>query len=572
MGKQKVIDKERKRGDYALFTSKLAWGIVLVLIQLAFLLYAYLKFREQYINIQAIMSFISILVVIYIINRPINPAYKLAWCITILFIPVFGGLFYLILSVNTTRRAFRKSVREAVKQSKTHLHQNEDVLTHIDNTNHYATPQARYIYNLAGYPIHENSSASYFSSGEEMYLKMLEELEKAEKFIFLEYFIIHEGIFWNSILDILKKKAMSGVEVKIIYDDMGCIRTLPSDYPETLSQWGIECYCFNPFLPTLSLRLNNRDHRKIMVIDGVTSFTGGVNLADEYINQRKRLGGYWKDTGIMIKGDATWNFTVMFLQFWQHLSKEEVDYEKYNSHKISKKADHKASANNSKKSKHKTSTNESEKSIRKVSVNNSAKSGVKSSDIDSKAGQPFGDGFVQPYADNPLFSEVVAENVYLNIINRATNYVYITTPYLIVDQEMITALTLAAQSGVDVRIITPRIPDKKAIFMVTRSFYEPLTKAGVKIYEFVPGFIHCKMMVADDEYAVVGSINLDYRSLYLHFECAAYMYHCKVIEAIKEDILDTIEQSEEMTYEYCLKLNKPYRLWLSLLRLYAPLM
>ncbi|MCR5701418.1 MAG: cardiolipin synthase [Lachnospiraceae bacterium] len=520
MSKQAVIDKERRRGDYVLFTDKISWVGFLVLLQLAFLLFAYYKFREHYIGVQAFMSFVSMIVVVYIINRPINPAYKLAWCITILFIPVFGGLFYLILSVNTTRRKFRKSVRSAVNYSTKHLSDNTNTLEHIEQVSRHTIPQARYIYNIAGYPPYENTEVSYFSSGEEMYITMLEEIKKAKHFIFMEYFIIHDGIFWNSILDVLKEKARNGVEVKIIYDDMGSIRTLPAMYYEELRAWGIECYCFNPFSPTLSLRLNNRDHRKITVIDGITSFTGGINIADEYINQRHRLGGYWKDSGVMLKGDATWSFTVMFLQFWQHLSNQKIDYKKY--HRTCK-------------------------------------------DI-------VGDGFVQPYADNPLYDEVVAENVYLNMINRATNYVYITTPYLIVDNEMITALTLAAQSGVDVRIITPRIPDKKAVFMVTRSFYEPLTKAGVKIYEYVPGFIHEKMMIADDKYAVVGSINLDYRSLYLHFECAVYLHRCKVITEIKEDILDTIEVSQEMTYENCLALNKPYRLWLSLLRLYAPLL
>lgn len=551
MSKQKVIDKERKRGDYALFTRKLAWVVFLVLLQITFLIYAYLQFREHYIGIQAFMSFISIIVVIYIINRPINPAYKLAWCITILFIPVFGGLFYLILSFNNTRRSFRKSILEAVTESKTHLYQDDKVFEHIDSISHHASPQSHYIYNLAGYPVHENTEVSYFASGEEMFIAMLTELEKAEKFIFLEYFIIHDGIFWNSILDILKNKVRSGVEVKIIYDDMGSIRTLPSDYPEQLKSYGIDCFCFNPFKPTLSLRLNNRDHRKIMVIDGITSFTGGINLADEYINKRQRLGGYWKDTGVMLKGDATWNFTVMFLQFWQHLSGEDVDYEKYRCTINAKSSD-----------------NDNERKHDNNITDNTATEHT----IEQSYKVINGNGFVQPYADNPLFDEIVAENVYLNMIHRATNYVYITTPYLIVDNEMITALTLAARSGVDVRIITPRIPDKKAVFMVTRSFYEPLTKAGVKIYEYVPGFVHCKMMVADDRYAIVGSINLDYRSLYLHFECATYLYRCDVIEDIKEDILDTIEQSEEMTYEYCLKLNKPYRLWLSLLRLYAPLL
>jgi cardiolipin synthase len=350
-------------------------------------------------------------------------------------------------------------------------------------------------------------------------------LEKAQHFIFLEYFIIHEGAFWDSILRILVQKAREGVDVRIIYDDMGSISTLPKDYPHMLREYGIQCYAFNPMKPILSLRLNNRDHRKIMVIDGHTSFTGGINLADEYINQMK-MNGYWKDTGIMLKGDATWNFTNMFLQLWQHLSEAPVDYEAFHP-PISQFP---------------------------------------------KECQGKGNGFVQPYADNPLFSEEVAENVYLNMIHRATKYIYITTPYLIVDNEMITALTLAAQSGIDVRIVTPGIPDKKAVFMMTRSFYEPLTKAGVKIYEYTPGFLHAKMMVADDTYAVVGSINLDFRSLYLHFECACFLYNSPVIQDIKEDILEAISVSQERTYEDCRALNAPYRLWLSLVRLYAPLL
>ncbi|MBR1865364.1 MAG: cardiolipin synthase [Lachnospiraceae bacterium] len=509
-----------------MFTDKLIWVIVLVLLQLGFILYAYLRLREQYIRIQAVLTFISLLVVLYVINRPINPAYKLAWSITILLIPIFGGLFYLLLSVNRTRQNFRNSVRAAVEESKTHFVQDPDVLEEIEEISKHAAPQANYIYNLAKYPVHKNTSVTYFSSGEELYATLLEELKKAEHFIFMEYFIIHNGIFWNSILDVLKKKAKQGVEIKIIYDDMGSIRTLPAGYSAALRSYGIECYEFNPFSPTLSLRLNNRDHRKITVIDGHTSFTGGINLADEYINKRQKLQGYWKDSGVMLKGEATWNFTVMFLQLWQHASGQPVDYEAYHTNSMDFPAD---CRNHS-------------------------------------------DGFVQPYADNPLFSEVVAENVYLNMIHRATKYIYITTPYLIVDNEMITALTLAAQSGIDVRIVTPRVPDKKTVFMITRSFYEPLTKAGVKIYEYVPGFIHSKMMVADDNYAVVGSINLDFRSLYLHFECATFLYHCREIHTIKKDILDTISVSEEMTYESCLQMNHPYRLWLSLLRLYAPLL
>ena len=525
MKRQQGIKKKYTHNDYPLFVDKLVWVGLLILIQLVFLIFGYTQLREQYFNIQTGLSFISLLVVIYIINRPMNPAYKLAWCTTILFVPVFGGLFYLLLSVNNTRRKFRESIRTAVMESKTHLIQEETVLRHIEEISKHAAPQAHYINNLASYPVYENTSVEYFPSGEEMFMSMLEELEKAEHFIFMEYFIIHEGAFWDSVLEILKEKVRNGVEVKVIYDDMGSVSTLPAEYYLELREYGIECYCFNPFSPTLSLRLNNRDHRKVLVIDGHTSYTGGINLADEYINQLD-MNGHWRDTGVMLKGDATWNFTVMFLQMWQHVSQEPVDYEKYH---------------------------------------------LKQEEFPAEC-RKRADGFVQPYADNPLFSEVVAENVYLNMIHRATKYIYITTPYLIVDNEMITALTLAAQSGIDVRIITPGIPDKKTVFMMTRSFYEPLTKAGVKIYEYTPGFIHSKMMVVDDNYAVVGSVNLDYRSLYLHFECAAFIYHSKVINSIKEDIEDTIEVSKEITYESCLELNRPYRLWQGLLRLYAPLL
>lgn len=526
MVKNSVIDKERKRGDYTLFMEKTLWVAILLIVQLAFIVFAYIRLQERYFQLQTFLSAVSLLVVFFLVNQPMNPSYKLAWCITILMVPIFGGLFYLTLSVNDTRFKFRRSIRTAVKESKTHLMQDQSVMTTLENVSDDSAPQARYIYNLAKYPVYRNTSVKYFSTGEALYVTLLEELEKAEHFILMEYFIIQNGVFWNSVLDILKKKVQEGVEVKIIYDDMGSVRTLPPNYYEELRNYGIECHCFNPFSPTLSLRLNNRDHRKITVIDGHTSFTGGINLADEYINQRQKLNGYWKDNGIMLKGEATWNFTVMFLQLWQHVSGVPVDYEKYHVNPCDFPAECKKDA----------------------------------------------DGFVQPYADNPMFSEIVAENVYLNMIHRATKYIYITTPYLIVDNEMITALTLAAHSGVDVRIITPGVPDKKAVFMMTRSFYEPLTKAGVKIYEYTPGFIHSKMMIADDQYAVVGSINLDYRSLYLHFECAAFLYHCQEINEIKEDILESISVSKEITYESCLQLNKPYRLWQSLLRLYAPLL
>lgn len=529
MAKQPVIDKERKRGDYTLFLDKLIWITLFVLIQICFFVYASFQLREEYLVLESIMTLLSLLVVIYIINKPINPAYKLAWCISILLFPILGGAIYLLLSVNLTRIAFRRSIRTAVTESKNHLSQNTKIMEQLNERSEHAALQAKYIYHQAKYPVYKDTNAKYFKEGELYYEELIRQLKTASQFIFMEFFIIHDGIFWNDVLTILKEKAKNGVDVRIIYDDMGSLQTLPPDYAKQLQEMGIQCHCFNPVSATLSLRQNNRDHRKIVVIDGHTAFTGGVNLADEYINQRQKINGHWKDTGIMLQGPATWNFTVMFLQFWQHLSGETICYDDY-LYKAPNPENH-------------------------------------FKDSGSLSG-----GYVQPYADNPLFSEIVAENVYLNMIHRATKYIYITTPYLIVDNEMITALTLAASSGVDVRIITPHIPDKRAVFMITRSFYEPLTKAGVKIYEYTPGFIHSKMMIADDKYCSIGSINLDFRSLYLHFECATMLYYSPVLQEIKEDIYETIEQSEEITYEHCIAMNKPYRLWLSLLRLYAPLL
>ena len=290
----------------------------------------------------------------------------------------------------------------------------------------------------------------------------------------------------------------------------------------SLQSRGIRCEVFNPLLPIASVLLNNRDHRKITVIDGYIGFTGGVNLADEYINRIERFG-YWKDTGVMLQGEAVWSLTVMFLQMWSVLANESPDYGKYRPHEWHE--------------------------------------------------QPFeGDGFVQPYGDTPLDHETVGESVYLNIINRAKKYVYIFTPYLITDNEMTTALCLAAKSGVDVRIVTPGIPDKKLVFLLTRSYYDKLIASGVRVFEYKPGFLHAKSFVCDDSIATVGTINLDYRSLYLHFECGVWMYQTDAVMQIKEDALDILEQCREVTEEDCRNKSGWTRLWQSILRLFAPLL
>ena len=353
-----------------------------------------------------------------------------------------------------------------------------------------------------------------------MFADMLAVLEKAEHYIFLEYFIVSEGKMWDRILEVLKQKAAQGVDVRVIYDDMGCLARLPAGYHSWLEKEGIKCMAFNPVVPLISLVMNHRDHRKIMVVDGHTAFTGGINLADEYINVKARFG-YWKDTGIRLKGEAVWSFTVMFLEMWNAYRNEDDDIQKY-----------------------------------RPSVWHP---------------DPFtGEGIVCPYTDTPLDGEPLAENIYLDILNQAQKYVYIFTPYLILDDVMRNTLCHAAARGVDVRIVTPGIPDKKVVFRLTRSNYAMLLKAGVRIYEYTPGFIHAKSYICDDEFGVVGSVNMDYRSLYLHFECAALLYQTEALTELKRDVLDTIGQSREIMLEDCKK-GFFGELFDSVLRVFAPL-
>lgn len=327
---------------------------------------------------------------------------------------------------------------------------------------------------------------------------------------------------WNSILEILEEKVKQGVEVRLIYDDMGCMFTLPYQYDKKLREKGINACVFNPFAPVLNSGFNNRDHRKICVIDGYIGFNGGINLADEYINEYEKYG-HWKDTAVILEGDAVWNLTVMFLSVWNYIHGTTEDYEKYRPNVYQKE---------------------------KFSA----------------------DGYIQPYMDSPLDDETVGENVYFNLINNAKDYVYITTPYLIIDNEMMTALSTAAKSGIDVRIITPYVPDKWYVHAVTRAHYEALTENGVKIYEYTPGFIHAKTFVVDDSYSVVGTINLDYRSLYLHFECGTWMYQTDCVMQMKEDFLKTLEVCQPVTLEDCRRVKWYRKIGRSILRIFAPLM
>lgn len=493
-----------------------------IIIQVLWMTLVLWQFSYKFTYANLILRVIAILVVLVIANKWINPANKLSWTFLILLSPIFGLLIYFLFGRSGLTKRTQERMSAVNQEVACYVHSNETVDSLLKELDEDAYRQSKYVNDWAGFPLYQNTSTKYYKCGEDMFPDMLEALKRAEHFIFLEYFIIEEGWMFQQIVDILEQKVKEGVEVRLIYDDVGCVSTLPPKYYRRLQAKGIKCAAFNPFRPIISVVMNNRDHRKIFVVDGYIGFTGGINLADEYVNKIKRFG-YWKDTGIRIEGDAVWSLTAMFLEMWNYIVRSTEDYQMF------------------------------------------------MPNVYQKA--PFvTDGFVQPYGDSPLDHENVGENTYLNMISRAKEYVYIFTPYLIIDHEMLTTLCNAAKCGVDVRIVTPGVPDKKMVFLLTQSYYKPLIKNGVKIYQYTPGFIHAKCFVCDDKIATVGSINLDFRSLYLHFECGIWMYQSKAVMEVKEDCLETFAQSEEITLDFCKGRPLIIRMVQSILRLFAPLL
>lgn len=517
--KSNIGSSDASRG---MFISKMAIVLVLIVLQIVVLVLIYGIAEKYIIYWRTAALLLSMFVVLYILNKQDNPAYKLAWVILVLSVPLVGGALYVMLAGNRTRRQFINEALESHLNTFRYMPDDKVVQKEIKELSKSASVQATYISKSVGYSAYKNTRVKYFPLGEDNFKCLIEELEKAEHFIFMEYFIIKQGEMWDAVLSVLAKKAREGVDVRLIYDDFGCAMWMPSRFIREMTELGIKTVSFNPVIPAINLRQNNRDHRKITVIDGHTGFTGGINLADEYINKVNRFG-HWKDTGVMLKGEAVWNLTLMFLQTWKMLSPNEEDYSLF--------------------------LPDRHKNI-----------------------PDYSDGYVLPYGDTPVDDEIVGENIYLNMINKAKHYIYITTPYLIIDNEMFTALTLAAKSGIDVRIITPGIPDKKLVYMVTQSYYYHLIKAGVKIYQYTPGFIHAKTVVMDDSIATVGTINLDYRSLYLHFECGVWMFNSSVIHEIKDDYMRTLEVCDEVTLEEIERTSKIKAFGQSLLRVLAPLL
>ena len=484
-----------------------------VVLQILLLLFSYLFIGEHFVIIDTIYQIVGLFLMLGLIKNSRSYSYKLPWIVLILVIPLIGSLLYLIIGRNIKKSKVLKKITTSEKNLNKYLKQDEKIREEVKDNS-----RIRYLTDFANFPVTTNNDIEYYPLGEIAFEEMLKELKKAEKFIFFEYFIVAHGKMWDSILDILKEKVKQGVEVRVMYDDLGCVTRLDDNYPKELESFGIKCVVFNKLSPLAGLIMNNRDHRKILVIDGKVAFSGGINIADEYINEIKPFG-HWKDNGIKVSGDAVWSYTVMFLTMWNAFDKCDSDFEKYKYTFKNKK--------------HK--------------------------------------GYAIPYGETPLDNEIVGQNVYLNIINQANDYVYICSPYLIVDTDMINALILAANRGVDVRIIIPGVPDKKIVYSVSESYVEPLVKNGVKVYKYTPGFIHGKVFVADDKIATVGTINLDYRSLYLHFECGLYMEDVEVINDVKKDMLDTLSKSRELTKK---EVEPSFfkGIMQALLRLFAPLM
>lgn len=500
--------------------SRVAFFSVLIVLQLFFLIYFLVDFSSLSLIAYLVCYLASIIAVVWLVTKDENPSYKISWIILIMAFPILGGLFYITFGNKTLPPAIRRRLTNHRIKEETLFHAPQGASAELcAQYPRYAT-QTEYIRKVSSFAPYAHTAVTYCPVGEVFYAHLLEELPKAEKFIFMEYFIIEKGEMWDSILTILKDRAAHGVEVAVLYDDFGCIRRLPVSYAKELEESGIKAVVFNRIHPSVDPSMNYRDHRKICVIDGKVGFCGGINLADEYINRVERFG-HWKDTAVMLRGDAVQNLTRMFLQLWtlQRPGSLASSYEDY-------LAPHPVEA----------------------------------------------EGYVQPYSDTPLDHFNVAESVYMQIINRADRYVYITTPYLILDNEFVVCLKTAAESGIDVRIIMPSHPDKWYVHMVSRSYYLTLMRSGVKIYEYNPGFVHAKMFVSDDNCAVVGTANLDYRSLFLHYENSTIFYHAPVIADVKQDILDTLEKCHKMTLEELESKFRGKKVLVALLKLLAPLM
>ena len=500
---------------------RVLFTVLCLIIQLIWIIALVWKLNQYYVWFATVIEIIGVIVVLRINAKSEFSAARLVWTIVILSLPLFGITLYLMFGrTGLTKRTKAYYEKVAAKYSP-ELTQEKEILLSLKKENIYIHNQEYYIQNSSGYPVYRNTDVTYYPQTEPALEAMLKDLENAREFIFMEYFAVEDTEVFHRIEEILLKKVSEGVEVRFIYDDFGSIGFVKPEFMRRMNRQGIQCRIFNPLIPLLYVFMNHRDHRKITVIDNHVSFSGGYNLADEYFNVTHPYG-HWKDTGVRLEGDAVKSHTVMFLEMWNFIRDTDESYEKY---------------------------------LRRNTAFHSLQK-----------------GFVQPYSDTPLDNVTLGENVYMNILKTASRYVYITTPYLIIDNEMQKELCMAAERGIDVRIITPGIPDKKLVFLLTQSYYAALIRSGVRIYEYTPGFIHAKGYLSDDQVAVVGTINMDYRSLYLHFECGVYLYGYDAIMDIKRDFIETFPLCREIGLDYCRKRSVFIRCFQCILRLFAPLL
>ncbi len=510
----------RKKGILRLIFSRLVGILLLVIFQVLIILTFFELLGELFKYYTAFKAVFTVVMVFYLFNNEMDSSAKLTWLFIISLWPFPGTIFLLFTKIDIGHVFQKKKIQRIIAETKEVQPVDEDIMKELSDRNCGMADICRYVNRTGNFPVYKNTEVKYYPSGEEMYEQLMEELDKAEKFIFLEYFIIDEGYMWGRILKKLVDKVNQGVEVRVLYDGMCEMQLLPQNYDQRLRSFGIAAKAFSPIKPFVSTYYNYRDHRKVLVIDGRVAFNGGVNLADEYINKVERFG-YWKDAAVMVRGDAVKAYTLMFLQMW-YADTGMIELGSY-------------------------------------------------MDAPGEYTDLCPSGYVMPYSDIPLDDDKVGESVYIDILNRARSYVHIMTPYLILDGELEHAITFAAERGVEVSIMLPGIPDKKMVYALAKSHYMRLLKSGVHIYEYEPGFVHSKCFVSDDERAVVGSINLDYRSLYHHFECATYMYESDAVMDVERDFETSVSRCREVTYESVYHEKLFYKCMGRLAKLIAPL-
>lgn len=497
----------------------------MVLVAISFLLQiGWLLVRISWLNeysqvISALTGWLALVVVLHLNGKDTNPAMKMPWIMLIMAFPVMGLSMY-ILFVLLGDPGVGKRMRQVRQQMRSQLPENgARTLERLEQVDLTLANHSRYLWRQENFPVYENTQVTYYPEAVQAFEALKADLEQAQKFIFMEYFIVREGSAFQELEEILARKVRQGVEVRLMYDDLGSAGAVNFRFARRLSELGIRCRPFNPALPVLNLFLNHRDHRKITVIDGKVGFTGGYNLSDEYFDRRHPYGK-WKDTGLRLEGEAVRSLSAMFLELWRVQRTEQEDFSPY------------------------------------LAVHHSVPA----------------PGFVQPFGDDPLGQERLAENVYLNLAYQADKSLYFITPYLIITDEMTHALGMAAMRGVDVRIITPGIPDKRTVYAVTRSYYAGLVRQGVRIFEYSPGFCHAKQCICDSKVVSLGTSNLDYRSLYHHFENNVLFSGCDAVQAVARDFEALFPQCREVTEDYRSGRNALLLTWQCILRLFAPLM